>query len=146
MSFWDNYVMLCKTNGTTPNAVTKALGYSNATATKWKNGSVPSGKTLKKISEHFGVTVDSLLDIEGSQTEESGNITDRELIILKAYRSHPEMHTAIEKLLGVQGDGDYVRIYTAAKSEDNHPDEIIDLPKEEWENIKNAPDTDESLI
>lgn len=146
MSFWDNFDKLCRSNGTTPNAVTRILGFSNATATKWKSGSVPTGKTLKKISEHFGVTVDSLLDLESAETEENGELTEQELMILRAYRSQPEMRVAVEKLLGVHEDNEYVRLYTAANSSDSHPDEVIKLPKEDWERIKSSPDTDDTLI
>ena len=146
MSFWDNFDKLCKSNGTTPSAVTRTLGFSNATATKWKTGSVPTGKTLKKISEHFGVTVDYLLDNGATGTEENGELTEQELMILHAYRSQPEMRTAVEKLLGVHDENGYVRLYTAAKSDDQHPDKVVLVPKDQWEKIKNAPDTDDTLL
>ena len=146
MAFWENFDKLCRSNGTTPNAVTRALGFSNATATKWKNGSIPTGKTLKRISEHFGVTVDLLLDHEATDTPDNGELTAQELMLIRAYRSHPEMQGAVEKLLGVQNGGDYVRLYTAAKSDDQHPDKVINLPKDQWERIKNSPDTDDTLL
>jgi hypothetical protein len=56
------------------------------------------------------------------------------------------MQSAVEKLLGVQGEGNYVRIYTAAKSDDRHPDKVINLSKDQWERIKNSPETDDSLL
>ena len=59
--FWNIYERLCVEHKTTPNAVTKILGLSSATATKWKNGSVPNGKTLNAIANYFGVTTDYLL-------------------------------------------------------------------------------------
>jgi transcriptional regulator with XRE-family HTH domain len=146
MAFWENFDKLCKSNGTTPGAVARALGFSNATATKWKSGSVPTGKSLKKIAEHFDVTVDLLLDRDAAETAGNGEFTEQELMLIRAYRSHPEMQSAVEKLLGVQGEGNYVRIYTAAKSDDRHPDKVINLSKDQWERIKNSPETDDSLL
>lgn len=59
--FWDNYTKLCKENGTSPTALAIELGFSNATATRWKKGSIPNGSTLKKIADYFGITVSELL-------------------------------------------------------------------------------------
>lgn len=58
--FWDNFERLCKINNDTPNGVCRKLGLSNATATHWKQGRIPSGKTLSMIADHFGVELDDL--------------------------------------------------------------------------------------
>ena len=60
--FWEVFEMLCKSKGLTANAVCKELGFSNATATKWKKGADPSGKSLQKIATYFGVSTDYLLN------------------------------------------------------------------------------------
>lgn len=59
--FWDNYTKLCREKGISPTALTIALGFSNATATRWKKGATPNGSTLKRIADHFGITVSELL-------------------------------------------------------------------------------------
>lgn len=59
--FWNNYTKLCREKGVSPTALTIALGFSNATATRWKKGATPNGSTLKKIADHFGITVSELL-------------------------------------------------------------------------------------
>lgn len=59
--FWDIYSDLCKKNNTSPNGAAAALGFSNATCTKWKQGSTPGGKNLQKIADYFGVTTGYLL-------------------------------------------------------------------------------------
>lgn len=59
--FWDRLCELCSNKNIKPNALTKALGLSNATATKWKNGGIPNGETLLKIADYFDVSVDYLL-------------------------------------------------------------------------------------
>ena len=59
--FWKNFVSLCNAKGVSPNGVCADLGFSNATATKWKNGSTPRGATLKKLADYFGISTDDLL-------------------------------------------------------------------------------------
>lgn len=65
--FWENFKKLCELKNETPNSVCKALGFSNATSTHWKYGASPKGKTLTKIADYFGVSVDSLLG-DGSES------------------------------------------------------------------------------
>lgn len=59
--FYDNFARLCAEAGKSPTAVTKDLGFSNAAASHWKNGKSPTAKTLQKIADYFGVTVNDLL-------------------------------------------------------------------------------------
>lgn len=69
--FWERFYDLCQQKNTTPNAVCSQLGLSNATATKWKKGTTPSGETLSKIANFFNVSSDYLLgktDIQTKQT------------------------------------------------------------------------------
>lgn len=77
--FWSVFEKMCAQNGETPNGVAKKMGLSNATTTKWKNGSTPSGKTLQKLADYFHCSVDYLLgntdvvvlhEVELSETEE----------------------------------------------------------------------------
>lgn len=59
--FWDVFLVLCANAGKSPNSVCKELGFSNATATHWKNGQQPRTSTLSKISDYFGVSTTYLL-------------------------------------------------------------------------------------
>lgn len=59
--FWDIFLELCERQGVKPHTVAKSLGFSNATATNWKQGSIPSAVSLKKIADLFGVSTDYLL-------------------------------------------------------------------------------------
>lgn len=63
--FWNNFVALCDQHETKPNPAAAAMGFSSAVVTKWKNGTVPRGKTLQKIADYFGVTVNDLLTDPG---------------------------------------------------------------------------------
>lgn len=59
--FWNVFSELCSKANKKPNAVCKELGFSNATATHWKNGKKPGAISLEKIAEYFDVSVDYLL-------------------------------------------------------------------------------------
>ena len=61
MMFWNRFEGLCKENKCKPNNVMQALGLSAATATKWKNGSIPNGDALQKVADYFNVSTDYLL-------------------------------------------------------------------------------------
>lgn len=62
MAFFDKYVSLCAAEGKSPSAVAMSLGFSNATVSSWKKGSIPTYNTLVKLSRHFSVSVEYLLD------------------------------------------------------------------------------------
>lgn len=61
MLFWKRFYDLCIENNTKPNAVCNLLGLSTATATHWKNGTVPKADAVLAISDYFGVSTDYLL-------------------------------------------------------------------------------------
>lgn len=70
MGFWEIYEKLCFNHGKKPSPVGKELGISMGSIAQWKNGSTPSGETLVKIADYFGVSTDYLL----GRTEEPTNI------------------------------------------------------------------------
>ena len=92
--FWDIFSDLCKQNNMSPNGVCSVLGFSTATATHWKKGSMPQGKTLKKIADYFNVPIDYLLGLgiqpvskNGKKQElvnliQSLTLTDKQLSII----------------------------------------------------------------
>ena len=61
MMFWERFYNLCNSHGIKPNAVCAKLGLSTATATHWKNGSIPKGDAISKLSDYFHVSADYLL-------------------------------------------------------------------------------------
>jgi transcriptional regulator with XRE-family HTH domain len=60
--FWKNFIDLCAKNDISPNAVAKILSISSGAVTRWKNGATPNDVTLRKIANHFNVSVDYLLN------------------------------------------------------------------------------------
>lgn len=74
--FWKNLCDLCIIRGITPNTVCSSLGLSTATATHWKQGSIPRDTTLKKIADYFGITPEELLRDSTEQPPTSPSVPD----------------------------------------------------------------------
>ncbi len=68
--FFYRFRDLCQRNDTTVNAVGRELGISSGALTAWKKGTAPHVSSVLKIAEHFGVTTDYLLGVDGTDTME----------------------------------------------------------------------------
>ena len=62
--FWTNFSTLCADKNLSPNAVATELKIPSGSITAWRNGATPRTKSLTKIANYFGVTVDYLLNEE----------------------------------------------------------------------------------
>lgn len=63
--FYDKFADLCDKKGITPNKAAAEIGFDRTSVSKWKKkGFTPHNKTLVKISQYFGVSVDYLSDNE----------------------------------------------------------------------------------
>lgn len=67
--FYERLVSLCASRNTNPTALCNAIGLAQSAATRWRNGSVPRDTTLKKIADHFGVSVSYLLGATDDPSE-----------------------------------------------------------------------------
>lgn len=56
--FWSKLITLCNSNNLSPSKLCEILNFSNATATKWKNGSQPRDTAIAKICDYFNVSYD----------------------------------------------------------------------------------------
>ncbi len=140
----NNIIMLLKQQHRTQKELTEYLGITPNAVTDWKSGRIKSyTKHLSRIADFFGVSTDCLLGAEGGSDMAELSMHEKALII--AYRTQPEIQTAVDRLLGIEANG-YVNVYAAAHSEDEHPDSIIRIRQEQWKRIKEAPETDETLI
>ena len=99
--FWNTFVELCSKNKVSPNAVCKELGFSNATATKWKNGSEPRDTTCNKIADYFGVSVDYLLGKTPSPEREDIPEDEKRLRDLLSQMSEEQLKTAYKILYAI---------------------------------------------
>lgn len=74
--FWENLLHLCEEKDVSPSTVAENIGLSNSAAVRWKKGSVPQARTLLKIAEYFGVSVQTLTGTEMPLTVISGNVNN----------------------------------------------------------------------
>lgn len=75
--FYDIYVDLCTQKGVSPSKAAEENGLSRTSVVKWKNGSVPSGATLQKLAQYFGVSLDCFLE-ESSKKEKTPVLTKKD--------------------------------------------------------------------
>lgn len=64
---FENIKSLCEQQGISISGLEKMLGFGNATIRGWASAS-PSADKLKKVADHFGVTMESLM----TRAEEGG--------------------------------------------------------------------------
>ena len=59
---YEVFEQLLQKNGVTPYKVAKEAGVTQTALSNWKSGrSTPTTKTLQKIADYFGVTIDYLM-------------------------------------------------------------------------------------
>ena len=91
--FYDRFVALCEKNGVSENKACADSGISRSVAAKWKNqlnngkDVKPSAKTLKALSNYFGVSTDYLL----TGVEPEPVIEDDVAEIREAMRNNDEL-------------------------------------------------------
>lgn len=87
--FWKIFLELCNQKGISPTAVVVELGLSRGSVTSWKDGKIPYQRTLAKISDYFGVSVDYLLGKEEKPADE-GELSETEKQLIDALRDVPD--------------------------------------------------------
>lgn len=76
-TFYDNFVRLCAEHNVSESGAAMSIGLSNAAASGWKKGKIPSNTTRAKLAELFGVTVDELM---GEATKKEQPVDKTELL------------------------------------------------------------------
>lgn len=70
---YEVFEQLLQKHGVTSYKVAKEAGVTQTALSNWKAGrSTPTTKTLQKIADYFGVTVDYLISGKNDSSEESG--------------------------------------------------------------------------
>jgi len=78
---YDRFCELLELNNTTVYRVSKATGISASTFTDWKNGrSVPKTDKMKRIADHFGISLDSLLGSDTATENGYANTNERKMV------------------------------------------------------------------
>jgi transcriptional regulator with XRE-family HTH domain len=130
-------------NGLTQKALGSKLNKGESTVRMWELGrSEPDVETLKLLAEEFKISVDTLVGY-GEELIAS-TLTAKERSVILFYRRDTEIRSAIDQL--IESADEDVPLYTAADSGGATADAIIYVKKAEWDRIKNAPETDDTLL
>lgn len=159
--FWQRLCELCEKNNTNPSKVATDLGLSNATATKWKKGSIPNGITLGEIATFFNVTTDFLLgrtdspeiknesSIKSALFNDTENVTDEMLDEVKQFAEMVKLREEQKrknKIMQSENNDEEIEVFFAARSKDNKVMPTTKkMKKSEWERLKNLPETDDDF-
>lgn len=129
--------LLCKSRGIDITQMCRDLQIPRSPFSELKAGRTKSlaSDRLLLVANYFNVTTDFLLGNKNIPKEII--LSNQEISLIENYRElttegKHKVNEYIEDLLGVK------RIYRAAKSSDNHSDEITVLSKEEQERMKKS--------
>ena len=145
-------------------------GISNGYVSFLENGvnpatgekTTPSITVLKRIASGMSISLDELFtiaddfDISIDSNDENPILSEKERILILAYRAHPEMQDAVNRLLGIEKQPEkklsptvsdikpakktYI-VRTAGRGEGVKD---VEMTEEEIEFYKNLPDVDET--
>ena len=101
--FWEFFCDLCTSINKKPNTVCRELGFSSATATHWKNGSIPNGEALIKLSQYFGVSTDWLLGLADIPTNAMPEDKWKQVLNQLSEDSLEDLEKYLDFLLWKQG-------------------------------------------
>ena len=96
--FLERLLTLCSANGTDISNVLRSLGLSTSKGTAWRNGSIPNGEILLKLSNYFHVSTDYLLgntdDPRPAGQKETpptqgGGLSEKDARLIQWFRSLP---------------------------------------------------------
>ena len=120
--------------GITGSQLASGIGVSTGNIFDWKSGrSAPKPEAICKIAEYLNCSTDYLLGRTPTPEQPMQFQTTKEQQILAAYKAHPELQPAIDKLLGIEEETETGR---AAARSDN--DELIGKLKVSKSKVKAA--------
>lgn len=130
-------------SGLTADQVGKIVGKSGKTVNAWENNrGQPDAEMLMLLCDIYNVS-DILAEFR-DDSKEAFAVSEREKAVITAYRSNPEMQSAVNRLLGISEDKK-ISVYKAARSEDEEEDGYVELTQEQLDRLINAPETDDDF-
>lgn len=112
--------------GITGSQLASGIGVSTGNIFDWKSGrSAPKPEAICKIADYLNCSTDYLLGRTYAPDQPMQFQTTKEQQILAAYKAHPELQPAIDKLLGI----DEVTVYAAARSSSDQPPHKVKMSK-----------------
>ena len=90
-------------SGMTADQVGALIGKTGKAVNGWEHGrGQPDADTLIMLADIYGV--DNMLVEFGAKQREPFNVSNKEKMLILAYRQHPEHQYSIDTLLGITGD------------------------------------------
>lgn len=103
MGFKENLKTARKKLGLTQEQVANQLGITKSAYCGYETGKrQPDVTKLKELAKVLNIKVDTLLEIGYGQHKDE--FSEKEKKLVSAYREHPELRYAVDKLLGIDGD------------------------------------------
>lgn len=127
--FFERFKMLCEHKRISPTKASQEIGFSKGSVSRWRKDysqgidTVPGMEIAKKIADYFDVTLDFLLgknvtfplseigeeykthqvfrDTTTISLLPRPTLTDREVLLIDAYRQHPELQALVNQALGI---------------------------------------------
>ncbi len=120
------------------------IGVKEATMQRYESGEIKSipYDNIVSIADCLNCTPQYLMGWSNNIKAEI-NFTQHEIKLINAYRNHPEMQDAVDRLLDVQKET--VKLSAVARSIDNQSITTVELTNEQLDKIKNAPPFDEDI-
>lgn len=121
---------ILKEKGTNVNELAKNIGVSNQTLysiIKRDNMKIDF-ELLLKICNELNVNVEKFYDDYIDSKSKQILLTDEEQQLILAYRANPNMQEAVKKLLDVGVSEKTIPTLVAARSSDNEPMQIKEIP------------------
>lgn len=101
---YEVFEQLLQKNGVTPYKVAKEAGVTQTALSNWKSGrSTPTTKTLQKIADYFGVTIDYLMTGKEKYTTKEFSLKPKDEKDIKNILANTEQ---LLKQEGLMFDGD----------------------------------------
>lgn len=100
-------------------------------------------EVLIKICKALNVSIEYFYSDYKDSINNQIVLSNHEIDLINAYRNHPEMQDAVDKLLNVQEDT--IKLKAVARSTDNQSVVDLELTKKQLEAIENAPPFDEDI-
>lgn len=130
-------------SGLTADQVGEMVGKSGKTVNAWENNrGQPDAEMLMLLCDIYNVS--DILSEFRDDSKEVFAVSNHEKAVITAYRDNPDMHNAVDKLLGVS-KYKKVSVYKAARSSDGEKDGYVELTQEQLDRLINAPETDEDF-
>lgn len=98
-TFYDRYRSLCNQRAVSSKKATIDIGLAPSIPTRWKNGSLPNGETLIKLSRYFGVSSDALLGLKPLEDEINAMQRQKRIAEIEAeLQDHDKLQAELEEL------------------------------------------------